>query len=442
MINYYPIQNRKPLIEQCILQAFKDTYKSQEESLNAEMKDGILTEQTSALIHESFKLSKLNQDYQIGNSALFTDTVSLFNKMYEVEPTFFRASDERRNNQDIKYIDPHHLDFDGRDFDINQIDTKMTYIDAIKFIHALYKSSPDTIYGVMLSTGNNKFFNPLHPLNAQAFVRKYSMDKHESEFMTESSKAIYTVIIYSYKDKLSLKKYNERLFVKQYENLFMSHLLSVLALMDNQKRITTKITQVYTLSQTKGSINPNLYDTATFDILKYSYDIIENPSSNEYPGDVYIQPVQLINTGLAYPFYGITAVKYIPGDSARGYQLSPMQSCNVGESYAYKAKDGSVEVPAGSVCTGNYNNRSPEGRATLNHANLSSAFFNSVMSTGAYTFADTCVKLSLSIYAEFFGLDPISIASEPEVKIPISFEEFKRKNKDATLVQYLASIKG
>lgn len=442
MINYYPFENRKPLIEQCILQAFKDTYKSQEESVKAEMKDGTLTEQTSTLIYESFKLSKLNQDYQIGNSALFTDTVSLFNKMHQSEPTFFSPRTERRNSQDMTSMRPSRRDFVGNDFDINQIDAKMTYADAMKFIHALYKSSPDTIYGVMLSNGNNKFFNPLHPLNAQAFVRKYSMDKHENEFMSESSKAIYTVIIYSYKDKPSLKKYNDLLFVKQYEDLFMSHLLSVLALMDNQKKITTKITQVYTLAQVNGTNNPNPYDVSTFDTFKYGYEIQEDSANNTYPGDVYIQPVQLINTGLAYPFYGITAVKYIRGDSTLGYQLSPMHSCNIGEAYVYKAQDGSIDIPGGSVCTGNYNNTSPEGRATLNHANLSSAFFNSVMATGSYTFADVCVKLSLSIYAEFFGLDPISISSEPEIKIPISFEEFKRKHKDATLVQYLASIKG
>ena len=212
--------------------------------------------------------------------------------------------------------------------------------------------------------------------------------------------------------------------------------------MDNQKKITTKITQIYPLADVNGTMNLNLYDTATFDTLKYSYYIIEDPSSNEYPGDVYIQPVQLINTGLAYPFYGITAVRYIPNYDVRGYQLSPMQSCNLGASHIYKAKDGSIEIPADSVCTGNYSNKSPEGRATLNHANLSSAFFHDVMSTGSYTFADVCVKLSLGIYAEFFGLDPISIEPEPEAKIPISFEEFKRKNKDATLVQYLAFIKG
>lgn len=442
MINYYPFENRKPLIEQCILQAFKETYTSQEESIEAEMKDGTITEQESTLIHESFKLSKLNQDYQIGNSALFTDTVSLFNNMYESESTFFNTSSARRNSEDMTSIKPQRTDFVGSDFDINQIDAKMTYADAIKFIHALYKSSQDTIYGVMLSTGNNKFFNPLHPLNAQAFVRKYGMDKHENEFMTDSSKAIYTIIIYSYKNKPSLQKHNDLLFIKQYENLFMSHLLSVLALMDNQKKITTKITQVYTLEQANSTTNPNLYDVSTFNNFKYGYEVQEDSTSNTYPGDVYIQPVQLINTGLAYPFYGITAVKYIRNDSARGYQLSPMHSCNVGEANVYKSQDGLIDIPGGSVCTGNYNNTSPEGRATLNHANLSSAFFHGVMAAGSYTFADVCVKLSLSIYAEFFGLDPISIASEPEIKIPISFEEFKRKHKDATLVQYLAFIKG
>lgn len=441
MINYYPMQNRKPLIEQCILQAFKDTYASQEASIKAEIKYGTITEQESTLIYESFKLSKFNQDYQIGNSALFVDTLSLFDKMYQAESRFFRTHNDRRNHKDVMSINPWRIGFDGDDFEINQIDTKMTYADAIKFIHAFYKSNPDSIYGVMLSAGG-KFFNPLHPLNAQAFVRKYGMDKYENEFMADSSKAIYTIIIYSYKDKFSLQKNAESLFVKQYENIFMSHLLSVLALMDNQKKITTKITQAYTLTQTHGTSNINLYDVSTFDTFKYSYEIVEDPINNTYPGDVYIQPVQLINTGIAYPFYGITAVKYIRNDSTRGYQLSPMHSCNVGESYVYKAEDGTIEIPGGSVCTGNYNNTSPEGRATLNHANLSSAFFNSVMATGSYAFADVCVKLSLSIYAEFFGLDPISIASEPEIKIPISFEEFKRKYKDATLVQYLASIKG
>lgn len=441
MINYYPIQNRKPLIEQCILQAFKDTYASQEASIKAEIKDGTITEQESTLIYESFKLSKFNQDYQIGNSALFVDTLSLFDKMYQAESIFFRARDDRRNSKDIMSISPHRTDFVGNDFEINQIDAKMTYADAIKFIHAFYKSNPDSIYGVMLSAGS-RFFNPLHPLNAQAFVRKYGMDKHENEFMADSSKAIYTIVIYSYKDKSLLQKNTESLFVKQYEDVFMSHLLSVLALMDNQKKITTKITQAYTLTQVNGTSNVNLYDVSTFDTFRYHYDIIEDSASNAYQGDVHIQPVQLINAGIAYPFYGITAVKYVRGDSPRGYQLSPMHSCNVGETHLYKSEDGTIEIPGGSVCTGNYNNTSPEGRATLNHANLSSAFFSNVMATGAYTFADICVKLSLSIYAEFFGLDPISIASEPEIKIPISFEEFKRKHKDATLVQYLASIKG
>jgi hypothetical protein len=64
------------------------------------------------------------------------------------------------------------------------------------------------------------------------------------------------------------------------------------------------------------------------------------------------------------------------------------------------------------------------------------------MGYGSMTFAEICIKMSLGIYADAFGMEKISINVDEEEKKVISFEEYKKKNKNAKLKDYLLQIKG
>lgn len=437
MKNYYPSTETKSIIDQCILSIFAETYNSERKNLQELVNSKTILEQEENLIYESFNLKQLNQDFEIGNSKLFSETLLLFKDMYDIENSLFNLESNR--NSSVFY--PLATRFYQDMFDINQISVKMSFKDIIAFVHTMYKSDPESIYGVLLSTGNNKFFNPLHPLNAQAFVKKYSMDKHENEFITEMSKEIYTVIIYTYSNKNALKLDKEKhLFEDSLKPKFLTHLINVLATMDFQKKTYESIKDIQQLKDKNGIAIAYSNSYIDYSKLTYTYELQENKDT-EYKGNVYLQPIQLINTGLAYPFYGITAVKYMPDAYPMGYQLSPMLSCNIGFPQTRIRKDNIIHVDGGSVCTGSLSNRSELGRKSLNHANLSSAFFSVVMSKSSLTFADVSVNLSLSIYSEFFKLDPIPLNINSAKKAPLSFQDFKKQNVNASLSDYLASLK-
>lgn len=424
MTDYYPYQNRKSLIEKCLLNAFKETWRAKENEVRAAINDGQISTLEKKEPYASFNLKQVNQNFELGESELFTNTTLLHANMYDIDSSnFYMETTSRPKNG--KEISIKTLRFDDSMFDTTQINERMSYNDAIKLLHNLYISSPTLIYGALLNDGS-KFINPLHPLIAQSFIKNNGDQDADAK--------MYRIIIYTYKDNLSESK-NKFVREPKYAKLFTDHLLGILAMLDIKSNFGSKITSYQQLRD-----SDNRDDVKTWSQFKYNY-VIKNIQEGSSYSDVNLQPVQLINNGLAVPYYGIVAEKYNENHGTVGYQLSPMLSCNVGYPYVNIFDDGDISVRSLNVCTGNYSNTSKEGRLSLNHANLNSPYFSDTMGTGSLTFAEVCVKMSLGIYAEFFDLERINFMPEEEPALPISFEEYKKLNPTSTLKKYLESIK-
>jgi hypothetical protein len=246
-------------------------------------------------------------------------------------------------------------------------------------------------------------------------------------------------MIYTYKQ--SFDKMDSALVDDSMNAIFTTHLLTVLSMLELKSQFGTKITHIRSLSETLGTNNYSEREAWTFSKFQYSTETIRTNDAGVAVQDIHIQPVQLINSGIASPYYGIVAEKYSSG-GARGYQLSPMLSCNLGRAYTHINRNGEVEVPGVSVCTGStHSNTSEAGRLTLNHANLGSPYFSDTLAHGSYQFANISIRMALGIYSEFFDLPKIDIMVTLPPKPPISFDEFKRNYHNAKFSDYIQAIK-
>lgn len=432
MTEYYPYQNRKSLIEACILNAFKEAWRDEETLIKQEIKDGSAKTTTEhKKSYTSFNLSRSNQTFDIVESELFQKAVCLNDEMGKASPNSVSIS----KSSDSTLTGIRRSSFTSSVFETSQLNDRMSYFDAIKLIHSLYLSSPEMLYGVLLHDGT-RFINPLHPIVAQSIIKNIEDEKKQghSNSIDELKSRHYKVIIYTYQNRDNLIS-NHFHFDEKLEGVFLGQILSVLAMLETQSTIVKQATN-YT------AVDPYVArDAYNWKVFKYEYHIV-NSSTNKQAENIFLQPVQVINNGIASPYYGIVAQKERANSSGtRGYQLSPMLSCNIGATFVRNQNDGKVIVDASSVCTGNYQNKSMDGKLSLNHANLGSPYFRDLIGHGSFTFADLCVKVSLGIYAEAFGLEKIDITTSKPQK-PLSFEDYKRENKNATLKDYLLTIKG
>ncbi|MCI4436833.1 MAG: hypothetical protein JHC33_08515, partial [Ignisphaera sp.] len=290
--------------------------------------------------------------------------------------------------------------------------------------HSFYLSSPGLMYGILLHN-NKKFINPLHPLIAQSVAK--TLDKDASVL----DSAMYKVIIYTYKEAAN-DEHNAFFRNENLSKIFTDQIFNTLALLELKVELQKKIV----------SYN-RIEDRHTHGIYGYKDFIYKTEAINkgETTENLELQPVQLINYGIVFPYYGTVAQKHANMSNNKGYQLSPMLSPNIGfPRFSIVKKDKSLSIEGRGVCTGKLPQYSLNGKKSLNHANLGSPFFREVMASGAYTFADISMKVSLSIYAELFDLEKIDSFTQLE-KPPISFVEFRLKHPSKGLKDYLLSIK-
>lgn len=431
MTNYFPHQNRKSLMESCLLNAMRDEYQNQEAIIKKQIADDSVTVTETPFAYETFDFKQADQNFLIGNSDLFSDTLLLFKKMHDIDPEFMYV--DYHTSSRIQYK-PRKDSFKNNHFDVAQIDGPFSYIDAVKFLHNLYISSPDLIYGALLHDGR-KFINPLHPLIAQSFVKKASLESTLEHTISQASNAQYRIVLYTYKPSIIN---NDFLFNDDFKSLFTSQILSSVALLDCKSSKTFKAKRL--VPMTSQHLNANRHDAYYFRNIQYEYEEVRVPGAASGE-EINLQPVQLVNDGLASPYYGIVAQRYVPGSGSHGYNLSPMFSCNIGRHLTEVRTDGTVSVPGASVCTGNFSNTSLAGRLSLNHANLGSPFYNDIVGQGSYTYAQAAVRIAVGIYAEYLDLQRIDFLPEQAPKAPLSFEEFKRINPSATLKEYITGIK-
>lgn len=431
MTHYFPFERRQSLLEKCIALAFKEAWRETDQDIRAEAERINSQVADPIFAYEAFDLPKINQSFVVPESDAFSRSVLLWKNMYDVNKDNFS-----KDGHTIHEIQPHRYTFNTSLFDVSQVGTKMSLRQVIKMIHSLFTENQDLLYGVLLHDGKS-FFNPLHPINAQALVRKYSLEKYkQNEGQLDAE--IYKVMIYTYKN--SFKDMNKVLVNDSTNAIFTTHLLTVLSMLELKSQFGTKINHINSLNETLGTRHYNDREAWTYSRFQYSTEMIRTNESGAAVQDIHIQPVQLINSGIASPYYGIVAEKYSP-DGIRGYQLSPMLSCNLGRVYTNINSKGEIEVPGVNVCTGSESNTSEAGRLTLNHANLDSPYFRDTLAHGAYQFANISIRMALGIYSEFFDLPKIDIMVTLPPKPPISFDEFKRNNPNAKFSDYIYAIR-
>jgi hypothetical protein len=330
------------------------------------------------------------------------------------------------NNKDtFDQILPVAKRFDPSHFDMMTIENKMSFKDAVKFAHAFYLSSPGLMYGILLHN-NKKFINPLHPLVAQSVSK--ALNKDASVLDT----SIYKVIIYTYKETAN-DEHNAFFRNENLSKIFTDQIFNTLGLLELKVELQKKI---ISYSSPKEQDLHEIYGYKDF--IYKTEEINKNTVQTE---NIDFQPVQLINYGIVFPYYGTVAQKHNNTRNNKGYQLSPMLSPNIGfPKFSIFKEDKRLSIDGQGVCTGKLPQHSLNGKKSLNHANLGSPFFREVMTPGVYTFADISIKVSLSIYAELFGLDKIDSFTQLE-KPPMSFVEFRLKYPSKGLKDYLLSIK-
>jgi hypothetical protein len=421
MTNYAPIMNRRSLLEGCLFNAFKEEWIQQKEEciLNMNSQSGII--QNKPYAYESFNLKNGEQNFSSLDNPIFTESLLLFKKMYDEDSNTMIASDKDTFIQAI----PTSRRFDTTHFDMMTIEDKMSFKDAVKFAHSFYLSSPGLMYGILLHN-NKKFINPLHPLIAQSVAKTLNKDASVLDSST------YKVIIYTYKETTTDE--NNAFFRNEnLSKIFTDQIFNTLALLELKVELQKKIVNYN---------NPREQETHVLygykDFIYKTEDINKDTAPAE---NLELQPVQLINSGIVFPYYGTVAQKHANMRNNKGYQLSPMLSPNIGmPRFSILKEDESLSIEGRGVCTGKLQQYSLNGKKSLNHANLGSPFFREVMASGAYTFADISVKISLSIYAELFDLERIDSFTQLE-KPPISFVEFRLKHPSKGLKDYLLSIK-
>jgi hypothetical protein len=427
------------IFDACLKEAFKNEYYEQHRMLNnkkiSEEYRNIENENES--IFNKFDLSKANQLFTFKNSKLFDDITLLFHDMMKVSPESVNTRRESNTSLSI-YQNASSISKDNSFFNLLEIDQHMLYFDAVKFAYEMQKSSPGQLYGILLKDSHG-FINPLHPLIAQSLTRKYKDPNNEREARRIEEK-YYKVFVYAYNQDMvsssTIDLYDNRL-----NDIFKNHIFKCLAVLEQTFTSSVKITRVYDVRHSSNYNRVSEKFASTFANLTYDYEEFFEDEQNKF--DVNMEPVQVVNNGLVYPYYGIVGQKYSQNLSIRGYQLSPMLSPNIGRFAGMKTDNNGIEtnsVVAGSICTGNLNKMSEAGWRSLNHANLNSAFFADILNYGSFSFANICIDISLNIYASYLGLEPLN--SNLKVKsIPISFATFKEMFKDKSFIDYIQYTK-
>lgn len=431
------------ILDACILNAFKNEYHEQCNILNEMHSNSILNSVTKdEKIFNNFNLAKGNQLFKLKGSNLFNQSTLLFHDMYQIDKNCMYIKSSQ--NKIELFTKGHTFNNNNQDnnnesfFDVVELDETMSYFNAVKFAYEMQKSSNGLLYGIVLKR-NDIFINPLHPIIAQSLTKKHKDKANNSEYNALLNNQ-YNVFIYAY-NKDVINECPFELFNNDLRDTFKNHIFNVLAMLEQTFESSTKISSINDIRNDRTAYNVSEYAPYQYRELSYIYEETFEDKENEY--NVNIEPVQVVNDKLIYPYYGIVAQKYSMTTSMKGYQLSPMLSPNVGSfrgSISMLDNNEKCSILGGSICTGRLSSSSENGWRSLNHANLGSPYFRDILSIGAFTFAKLSLDISLNIYARFLDLELLDIDLKQK-SIPISFETFKKKGFGILFKEYIKYCK-
>lgn len=419
MFSYSPITKSgfQAIIDSTFSDEYKNQYDTIQEQINAD-KQSITTESVDNF--SNFSWQSPNIDLQVGDSPALDEAIKLYYKYVQ------QAKIENWTSDNYDLQEKHMLPTANvfTNFDVFTIDERLNFQSAINVIYETYKKSPDLFYGALLVKKDSKFIiNPLNHIVARIIQRSGKIPSGE-----------FKIVFYFHKD-IETPSYPET-FKNDFHDLYKTQALLQLGILEEAP--STKLFYESVISNHPSYAQKANQITAIQVNFKYLNKQGEEVRSvPEY----FIQPTQIVNTGIVYPYYGMTIVK---NDQWRvqGFHTSPMMSSNVGFPTFKFTDENILQINPTSVCTGNrLSNQSLAGRRTLNHSNLLSPYIRNSLCHGSFDYARICVEISLNIYSEIYGLEPISEFSVPQSKKRISFNEYKEQFNSSSLQDYLAYIK-
>ncbi len=285
----------------------------------------------------------------------------------------------------------------------------------------------DEFYGVIASEENRRSsgkINLYHPMVAF----------HINENWESFKDLEFTYYVYS--GEWNGKKYSATDKEKEEMNRKIEDILSL----KSSGSVISKRT-TYAMKNERGSeIDLNSNNQVTLDIRRritsnlnfriQATDNFYNPDGSVVTRtlnrNTYLIPVQILNDGLAYPYYG-ASICTVEGDHVRGIHITPMCSANLGSlGGSYLSSENSITRV--SVCTGSHDARSTIGLKTLNHSNLSSPFWSNNLISGWEEWVLSSLQISKSIYSEI--IEPI----DTNIDENVDDEEDNRTEKEKFLI--------
>ena len=268
----------------------------------------------------------------------------------------------------------------------------MALEDALPIL--LDEAEEDTFYGVIAVDNESNKTNIFHPMVAMYLVKNWESykDKVFTYYVFQSDRLIRdTGAIEFYKDRLASLLFFKPVETYTQEEIWSSSSQVIDNTVVSSRMGNDKLPQLYITS-----LGTTVYNVGT-----------PQQSDNTF---VFV-PQQILNTGIAFPYYGFSAVK-TNGDNAKAFNLCPMLSANIGD---YMNNDDN-DLSQTNVCTGRLKKHTLEGIRSLNHSNLESPLNSDVLLTGWEQLVNASIETSVEL-----------LSSLVDIKTILTEEDFKTK---------------
>ena len=281
---------------------------------------------------------------------------------------------------------------------IVMLEGQHTFRAALAILEPFIEKLGSNFYGALLRS-TRAIINPYHPLTALAMS-------------DDLSTTTYKIVLYIYdnRDRMDSRYYSSIISSddasKQLVNLVIAagNTQPVTAVADFQTLYVSSDEENYTVTRAAG-----LHEH--IDVIIANGHGANRPNLNSFVNQqALLIAHQVLANGTIAPYYG-TSILFRPNKQSKtkGTALSPCKSANISTS-----ESAFENVLRGSVCTGSTNGITLQSLATLNHANLGSAYNRNLLTYGSLRYFDECVQLSRKTYA-LAGLLP----STTERTIPL-----------------------
>jgi hypothetical protein len=308
--------------------------------------------------------------------------------------------------------------FNGDNIEFTRIQAQETIENSIDIIKNVYDEIGNKLFGAILIGNGSIKFNILHPI-----VANYFYELRKSENKTRFQKMKYDIILYTMK------------YTEKFDSY--PHVIDEEGRKETAKDIKDLFISIHRSKKLEYSYGGMKYAPPFH--VEY-LEIIKDENGNELQdnGLTYIIPAQVANSnGVMYPYYGAVLIN----NGNRGKNMTPFLSSNIG-------RPGANPEAWANVCTGGIATGTDKGKKTLNHSNATSPLNTNVLSEGYLTYAEECIKASLTMLTDHNYLDEENgtKVEEEEKKVfdensRMTLKEYREFKPESSLTDYVEYIK-